>query len=1038
MRNEAQPPLQLYPMQNEPDFKAIFDAAPMPQILLASDDPIFTVVAANDEYLRVTGIAREKLIGSPAAMEDGIAASLRKAIATRLPDRSQYFNICNTPLLDASGEVRFVVQSIDRQSIDRQSIDPQTAGNFTAPSSQAKEQLFGRIAETSGIGLLVANRQGGISYANSSLLALLGYTEEEVAGGLLRWDSITPTELLARDFEAWQEVIDTGRCVPYETVYIAKNGTHVPILMGASLLHADGAQAEVAAFAMDLTSRKWRELDSFLIRLEDATRTRSDPREITRNAARLVVESLRVNGCAYAEIDNDEDTTTVTGEYSVGIESIAGRYTLRQFGEQCRALLREGQAFVVNDSETDARTDQVREAYRATQIRSVICIPLRKGGRLVASISIYQITPRLWRADEIELVRQVASRCWESIERVRVTRELREREQRYRFLAESIPQMVWTARPDGGLDYVNGQVSRYFGTNLEGVLGSGWLRWVHREDQARTIDRWTHSLTSNDPYESAFRLLRDSDRTYRWHLARAEPLIHDGGAVQWFGTCTDIEDQKQAEDRLRQQWRTFDSALSHTKDHIYSFDLEGKFTYANQALIDLFRLPREQIVGKNFYQLEYPKELADRLTDQLKQVRESGETVRDHEDFTGGSGETGHYEHIFSPIFSETGEVQGVAGSSRDMTERNQIAKALAASEEKLRETFAQAPVAICVFRGKNFVVESANPTYQALLPGRQLVGRPFADAVPELGREVWEILHRVVNTGEQFVASEMLIPYDRNGDGVIRDVWFNAFYHPLRDAAGNVSGMVAVCTDVSIQVKARKELERVNREMEEFAYVASHDLQEPLRMVNIYSQLLIRELGPSTTGDPARYADFIHVGVRRMEELIRDLLCYSQTTHTMNEAGQGRADLDSALGTALKALATSADESGAVITAEPLPAVAGNETQIAHVFLNLLGNAIKYRKAGGVPQIRITAERRAGEWLIAVKDNGIGFEQAQAAKVFGLFKRLHRSEQYPGTGLGLAICKRIIERYRGRIWAESEPGVGSTFFFALPVPERD
>ena len=208
--------------------------------------------------------------------------------------------------------------------------------------------------------------------------------------------------------------------------------------------------------------------------------------------------------------------------------------------------------------------------------------------------------------------------------------------------------------------------------------------------------------------------------------------------------------------------------------------------------------------------------------------------------------------------------------------------------------------------------------------------------------------------------------------------------------------------------------------------------------MVNIYSQLLIRELGPSTTGEPARYADFIHVGVRRMEELIRDLLSYSQTTHTMNDAGQGRADLDSALGTALKALATSVDESGAVITAEALPAVAGNETQIAHVFLNLLGNAIKYRKAGGVPQIRITAERRAGEWLIAVKDNGIGFEQAQAAKVFGLFKRLHRSEQYPGTGLGLAICKRIIERYRGRIWAESEPGVGSTFFFALPVPERD
>ena len=1013
-------------MQNEPDYKAIFDAAPIAQVLVATDDPNFTVVAASDAYLRNVGMAREKLIGRAIPARDGVAVSFRKVIATRSADKPQYMNVCHTPRFGAAGEVQYILQSAESLTV------------ASARRPHDSEQLFRRIAETGGFGLLVASREGGISYLNSALLTLLGYTEEEVAAGLVRWDTITPTELLARDFEAWQEVMDTGGWAPYEKVFIAKNGTHIPILIGASLLESHDGPAEVAAFAMDLTSRKWRELDSFLIRLEEATSTLADPREFTRNAARLVVQRLYVNGCAYAEVEKDEDTFTVAGDYTAGVESIVGSYAFHQFGDRCLALLRDGQAFVVTDSETDARTEYVREVYRATQIRAAICIPLRKAGCLVAAIAVHQNTPRKWRQDEVELVRQVASRCWESIERIRVTRELRQREQRYRFLAESIPQMVWTADPDGMLDYVNGQVSRYFGTDLAGVLGSGWLRWVHEEDREAAIARWTRSLTSYEPYETAFRLLRDSDRTFRWHLIRAEPLIHDGGVVQWFGTCTDIEDQKQSENRLHQQWWTFDCALSYTKDLIFTFDLQRRFTYANQALIDLLQVPRDQVLGKNFYQLDYPKDLADQLTGQLLRVIETRETIRDHVDFTVRSGETGNYEHIFSPIFSDAGEVRGVAGSSRDMTERTQIVKALAASEEKLQQTFAQAPVAICVFRGKDFVVELANPSHQALLPGRQLMGRRLADAIPELGQDVWEIFHRVFDTGEPFVANEWLIPYDSKSDGVIRDHWFSVFYHPLRNASGKVTGMVAVSSDVTAQVEARKELERVNREMEEFAYVASHDLQEPLRMVNIYSELLTRELGPAITGDPARYANFIHVGVRRMEELIRDLLSYSQTTHTMNEAAKGRADLNNALRTALKSVATSLDESGAVITIEPLPEVAGNEAQIAHVFLNLLGNAIKYRKAVGVPKFAITAERRAHEWVVSVKDNGIGFEQAQAAKVFGLFKRLHRSDEYPGTGLGLAICKRIIERYHGRIWAESEPGVGSTFFFALPVAEKD
>jgi light-regulated signal transduction histidine kinase (bacteriophytochrome) len=247
------------------------------------------------------------------------------------------------------------------------------------------------------------------------------------------------------------------------------------------------------------------------------------------------------------------------------------------------------------------------------------------------------------------------------------------------------------------------------------------------------------------------------------------------------------------------------------------------------------------------------------------------------------------------------------------------------------------------------------------------------------------------------------------------------------------VSGFIAVLTEVTTQVLARKELERVNKELEEFAYIASHDLQEPLRMVNIYSQLLTRRFVPNEP-QAKEYAGLVEEGVNRMQLLIRDLLTYSRTVQR-EELPVGPADLSMALSEARSVLHNRIEESGADIQAEKLPVVCGNMQQIAHVFQNLLSNALKYRKPDVSPQIRISAKRDGKQWIIAVQDNGIGFDQQYAERIFGLFKRLHNTE-YPGTGVGLAICQRIIERYGGRMWAEGKPQVGAIFYFALPAIE--
>jgi PAS domain S-box-containing protein len=488
-------------------------------------------------------------------------------------------------------------------------------------------------------------------------------------------------------------------------------------------------------------------------------------------------------------------------------------------------------------------------------------------------------------------------------------------------------------------------------------------------------------------------------------------------------------EKARAEAELQYQWRTFDTALSHNLDFNYIFDLQGRFTYVNRALLSLWKKPLEEAVGKNFFDLEYPNELAERLQRQIQQVVDTREILRDHTPYVGAAGETGYYEYTFVPVIGETGEVEAVAGSTRDVTDHVRMKQALALSEQKLQQVFSQAPVAIVVTRGREFTVEMANPTYCTLV-NRDLVGRRFEDAVPELSSDVWEAFRRVMDTGEPFVRSEFYIPYDQNEDGVPEDHWFNVVYHPLSERDGTVSGLVAVCSEVTTQVLARKELERVNRELEEFAYVASHDLQEPLRTINIYTQLLLRRyVGPEP--EAQQFGELISQGVSRMGTLITDLLTYSRTVQR-DELPIGEADLSVALADAISVFKADVSERGAKITAPPLPIVRGDAAQLTHVFQNLLSNALKYAREDVTPEVEIFAQRSAEQWIIGVRDNGIGFDPKYSVQIFRLFKRLHGSN-IPGTGLGLAICQRIVERYGGTMWAESEPGKGSTFYFGLP-----
>ena len=233
---------------------------------------------------------------------------------------------------------------------------------------------------------------------------------------------------------------------------------------------------------------------------------------------------------------------------------------------------------------------------------------------------------------------------------------------------------------------------------------------------------------------------------------------------------------------------------------------------------------------------------------------------------------------------------------------------------------------------------------------------------------------------------------------------------------------------------KLKNDLLRSNEELEQFAYVASHDLQEPIRMVASYMQLLEKRYKDKLDDTAKEFINFAVDGARRMHLLLEDLLELSR----VGTRGKEFEKVDSGviLRMVLSDLSVSIKETSAIITYDELPTVQADPVQLAQLFQNLITNAIKYRSIEP-PKIHISASLKNNEWLFSIKDNGIGFKKEHAQRIFVIFQRLHTREEYSGTGIGLAVCKKIVERHGGKIWAESEVGKGSTFYFTLPVTQK-
>jgi PAS domain S-box-containing protein len=311
------------------------------------------------------------------------------------------------------------------------------------------------VLETSLDAVIMMDAGGAVVDFNPAAERIFGFKRSEVFGREMA-SLIIPPELreahrrgLQRHLAGAPGPVLSGRL---ELSAMRKDGARFPVEL--TITRSDvGGVVLFTGYIRDITERRRaQDRDTLLLALEDATRALDDPGQITQDAARLLGEHLKVNRCAYADVEDDQNTFNLTGDYNNGVRSIVGRYTFDQFGVECLRLMRRNQPYVVHDSETDARCTEVLGSYRLTEIRSVICVPLHKGGRFVAAMAVHATSPRAWRDDEVELVQTVAARCWESIERARVARDLRASEDRYRAFIANSSEGIWRLELDPPLD----------------------------------------------------------------------------------------------------------------------------------------------------------------------------------------------------------------------------------------------------------------------------------------------------------------------------------------------------------------------------------------------------------------------------------------------------------------------------------------------------------------------------------------------------------------------------------------------------------
>ncbi len=616
---------------------------------------------------------------------------------------------------------------------------------------------------------------------------------------------------------------------------------------------------------------------------------------------------------------------------------------------------------------------------------------------------------------------------------------LRDSEDRYRCLAEALPQVAFIAGADGNIEMLNRAWEEYCGVPAEKSLGLKWLSEVHTEDVSAHKEQWLASMHSGESFEREYRL-KNRQGEYRWHLARAVPTrAADGSISRWVGTSTDVHDRKTMEWSLKASEERFRLAFHSVDGVVYDWYPQTGLVYRSGSLKKILGVTPEEAEPTDAWWQErvHPEDIS---ASTLSVISRLGKEQSSFETEFRIQHADGHWVHVSDRGFiirDEDGAPIRVVGTSQDVTDHRRLERELKASNKQLKfqadilEATNDAVIALdsdlCI-RYCNAAAERIYGTRLADVMGKPLTAmHGYAWLAPEdeaacladlTERGSWkgEYIHILLNGTQLVVHSTVNVLASESG-----------------------GGMVAVIRDITSRKQAElqrqsqaSQLARANEDLLHFAYAVSHDLQAPVRTIVAFSQMLALTCKAALDEKGSQLLGYLVDAGARMSTMIRDLLEFAQVAGGPVQFS-GNVSLENVLETALANLRSAIEETAADITCDPLPAVAGDAGQLVQLFQNLIGNSLKYRKPGTTPRIHVSVRKTNSELEISVQDNGVGFDPHHSERIFGVFQRLHGKE-FAGTGIGLTICKRIVERRGGRIWAEGKPGEGATFSFSIPA----
>jgi PAS domain S-box-containing protein len=657
-----------------------------------------------------------------------------------------------------------------------------------------------------------------------------------------------------------------------------------------------------------------------------------------------------------------------------------------------------------------------------------------------------------------------------------------ESEESLRFAMQAAQLGTWNLNPADQTALLNDRCKELYGNPADADLHYGGLvQFIHPDDRARVIEAVERALdpSARAIYDVRYRVIGASDRKLRWlHCTGQAYFDPTGNPYRFSGISREITSEVTSQEKIA--WADQQAAMTIEGSGAGSFMV----TLATNEIIYSPTMARI-ITGSETANMTRDILLASLHPDDIgirnqayAEAEDNGE-LRYEARFIWNDASVHWVRVLGRYLYDSMGKAISLSGIVMDITDRIESEQRLKVNEEHLRTLIQQAPVATALFVGKGMVIDIPN---EAMLKvwgkGRSVIGKPLREALPELeGQPFLDILDRIYKTGEPH--SEQGARADLVVDGRLQTFYYDYTYKPLKNLNGEVYAILDMAVDVTEQVISRQELEQSeeryrqlaselerrvgqrtdelhqanielvnsNNNLQQFAYAASHDMQEPLRKIQSFGSRLLSTYSEKLDDNGKYMLNRIQDASKRMSAMIDDLLAYSRLTTREGEFDEVK--LDEIAHSVLADLEISIQEQKTDIIVEDLPVVWGNGSQLAQLMQNLISNAVKYRLPDQQSVIRLSyrtvneTEKATLPKLLPghsyirleVIDNGIGFDEMYLDRIFQMFQRLHGRSEFSGSGIGLALCKKVVQNHHGYITAQSEPGKGATFIVYLPQP---